>query len=83
LKIQVIRFGTNEDQIRHTFRHTDQLGLNRDDIAEAIRADLTRRQSVLPGTYITGKVGIDGAVLEYRAYGLADGTVNVGRITGV
>jgi hypothetical protein len=83
LNVHEIRFGATEDQIRHTFRHTDQMGLDRDAIAQAIRSDLMRRQSALLGPYITGQVRIDDIVLEYRAYRLVDGAINVGRITGV
>jgi hypothetical protein len=77
-----IRFGTNENQLRHTFRHTDRLGLDREVIVTAILADLAGREPVSPGSYIAGHVVVGGIVLEYRAFLLGDGTINIGRITG-
>lgn len=32
-KLPNVRFGTDENQVRHTFRHTDRLGLDRDAIS--------------------------------------------------
>ncbi len=77
-----IRFGVDENQIYHTFRHVDELGLDRDAVSDAIQADLARQGPISPGANITRKVSVGGVTLEYRAFGLADGTVNVGRITG-
>src|SRR5215831_12155592 len=77
-----VRFGTDENQVHHTFRHTDQLGLNRDAISNAIRADLAQRGPISPGANMTGNVIVGGVTLEYRAFAFADGTINVGRITG-
>ena len=76
-----VRFGADENQVHHTFRHTEQLGLDRVAVATAIQADLGRQGPILPGVSITGNVSVGGVTLEYRAFGLADGTVNVGRIT--
>jgi filamentous hemagglutinin len=77
-----VRFGADENQVRHTFRHIDRLGLDRDAVSNAIRADIARQGSVSPGASLTGTVMVGGVALEYRAFGLADGTINVGRITG-
>lgn len=77
-----IAFGANEDQIRHTFRHTDRLGLDREAVMTAVVEDLVGRQPVSPGTYMTGAVIVGGTMLEYRAFALQDGTINIGRITG-
>ena len=68
--------------MRHTFRHTDRLGLDRNAISKALRADLVRQGPILPGANVTGNVSVCGVTLEYRAFALADGTINVGRITG-
>src|ERR1700730_9049632 len=76
------RFGVDENQVRHTFRYTDQLGLDRDAVSNAIRADLARQGPASPGANITGNISVSGVTIEYRAFGLADGTINVGRITG-
>src|SRR6516164_4339136 len=77
-----VRFGMDENQVHQTFRHTDQLGLDRDAISNAIRSDLARQAPVSLGANMTGNVSVGGVTLEYRAFALADGTINVGRITG-
>jgi filamentous hemagglutinin len=77
-----VRFGADENQVRHTFRHADRLGLDRDAVANAIQADLARRGPFSPGANITGNVIVGGVTLEYRAFCLIEGTINVGRITG-
>ncbi|HEV2097392.1 MAG TPA: hypothetical protein VGR45_00545 [Stellaceae bacterium] len=48
----------------------------------AILADLAGRQPVSSRSYIAGHVVVGGIVLEYRAFLLGDGTINIGRITG-
>jgi hypothetical protein len=82
-KLPNVRFGTDENQVRHTFRHTDRLGLDRDAISNAIRADFARQGPVSPGGNISGSVSVGRVTLEYRAFALTDGTINVGRITGL
>jgi hypothetical protein len=77
-----IRFGTNENQFRHTFRHIDRLGLDREAVVTAILEDLAGRQPLLPGSYIAGNAVVGAVMLEYRAFLLSDGTINIGRITG-
>jgi len=72
----------DENQVRHTFRHTDRLGLDRGAISASIRADLARQGPILLGANMTGNVSVGGVTLEYRAFALADGTINFGRITG-
>ena len=72
----------DENQVRHTYRHTDQVGLDRDAVSNAIRADLARQGPASPGANITGNISISGVTIEYGAFGLAAGTINVGRITG-
>ena len=78
-----VRFGANENQLRHTFRHTDRFGLAREAVVTAISEDLAGRRPMLPGSYISGSVIVGGIMLEYRAFLLSDGTINIGCITGV
>jgi hypothetical protein len=44
-----VRFGVDENQVHHTFRHTDQLGLDRNAVSNAIRADLAGQGPASPG----------------------------------
>jgi hypothetical protein len=83
---QDVVFGQDSNQISHTFRHTDDLGLDRAEVMDAIRADL---QSNLPFTVrppkdvlFVGRVTVGGIQLQYHAYPINEGLVNVGRITG-
>jgi autotransporter translocation and assembly factor TamB len=77
-----VRFGVDDNQVQHTFRHTDQLGLDRNAVSNAIRVDLARQGPASPGANITGNISVSGITIEYRAFALADVTINVGRITG-
>jgi hypothetical protein len=82
---QDVVFGQDANQISHTFRHPDELGLDRTEVMDAIRADL---QPYLPlsrrpgDALLVGNVTVDGIELQYHAYSVNEGLVNVGRITG-
>ncbi|MBI3452643.1 MAG: hypothetical protein HY057_07425 [Rhodospirillales bacterium] len=76
-----IRFGANEAQRDHAFRHVDGIGLNRTQIENAIRNDLRPiARSMSDGLY-KGSTSVNGIRIDYHAYKLSDGTINVGRIT--
>src|ERR1700719_1819686 len=59
-----VRFGVDENQVRHTFRHTDQLGLDRDAVSNAIRTDLARQGPASPGANITGNISVGGVTID-------------------
>lgn len=42
-----LQFGKTENQIYHTFRHTDELGLNRSSVQNAIQKDFKNISSEL------------------------------------
>jgi hypothetical protein len=82
---QEIVFGQNTNQTYHTFRYTDALGLDRDGVIEAIRADLDAN-SPLPvpppnNAPFRGIVTVKGIALRYHAYPVSETLVNVGSIT--
>lgn len=81
---QRIVFGQDPNQIYHTFRHTDWLGLDRGDVVEAIRVDLKLHLPLSVGppgnTPLIGYVRIKGVWLEYHAYPVSKDLVNVGSI---
>jgi filamentous hemagglutinin len=79
---QNVQFGSNENQEYHAFRHIDEIGIDRGAATDAIRQDLAARGTIAPNAYITGNVTVGGQSIEYRAFGLSNGTINVGRITG-
>lgn len=77
-----IQFGRVDNQISHTFRHIDKAGLDRNAVQQAIRQDLNRMgESLAKGQQATGNVVVNGTKIEYSAFRLQDGTINVGRIT--
>ncbi|RYC32511.1 DUF1073 domain-containing protein [Lichenibacterium minor] len=76
-----IRFGANPNQTFHAYRHTDDLGLDRVRVEEAIRNHLISNLGTLQDGLIQGSVIVDGQKLEYNAFKLPNGDINVGRIT--
>ncbi|MPT51088.1 RHS repeat-associated core domain-containing protein [Delftia sp.] len=77
----VIQFGKVENQISHTFRHVERAGFNRQLVQDAIREDILRTaDSLIDGQY-SGSVILNGAKLDYSAFKLPNGIINVGRIT--
>ena len=69
------------NQVSHTFRHIDEIGLERAVIQLAILQFLDPVQSALPLGLSVGRVDVKGVRLEFRAYKFIDGSINVGRIT--
>jgi len=73
-----IEFGANANQVSHAFRHIDAIGLSRDAITTAIRADVPALQV---GQGVTRTVTVNGIDLTYRAHRVNETLVNVGRVT--
>lgn len=77
-------FGRDLNQVHHAFRHTDKLGLSREDVMQAVRQDLVGQSKNIPdGLPLNRVVDVAGTRVQYSAFRLADGSVNVGRIHGV
>ena len=76
-----IQFGRVQNQINHTFRHTDAAGLARADVRSAIVKDLTQNGSSIRDGLNIRSLRVNGVDLTVNAYRLPDGTINVGRIT--
>jgi hypothetical protein len=77
-----IQFGRNENQAYHTFRHTDELGLNRQSVESAILADIVDNMGEISTGLNKGTTIVDGVEIDYHAFLLPDGTINIGRVTG-
>ncbi len=73
-------FGRTANQVYHVFRHLQEEGVNIEAAKDAIVNDIAGK-GPLPQGLTTGVVNVGGRVLTYNAYKLADGTINVGRIT--
>lgn len=76
-----VRFGGNANQESHAFRHVEEAGISKPDAEAAIRNDLANKEQSLPSGLTRGQVNVGGRTLEYNAYKLPDGSINVGRIT--
>ena len=79
-----VQFGKTANQIYHAFRHVDDLGLDRVKVQKAIIThfkDVGHR--VVAGKPFNQVVTVDGHKIQYTAYKLSDGTINIGRIHGV
>ena len=76
-----ITFGQNENQIYHTYRHIDQLGLSREIVTKAVMKDVARKISeIVEGRPFNQRIEIMGYRLQYTAYKLNNGKINIGRI---
>ncbi len=79
-----IQFGGNANQVYHTFRHVDEMGLDRRMVQEAVRNNIgTMSSQIVPGKPFIQIITVDGQKIQYNAYMLSNGTINVGRINGV
>jgi hypothetical protein len=79
--IEDIQFGKVENQVYHTFRHVEKIGLDREIIQQAITEDLSNAASNLVDGLNKRSVIVNGIPLDYVAFKLPDGTINIGRIT--
>jgi len=78
-----IQFGKNANQTQHAFRHTDALGLNRSVVQSGVQTHLkTVALQITPGKPFNQVIEVGGQRIQYTAFKLPDGTVNVGRIHG-
>ena len=74
-----IQFGKGANQVYHALRHLKEEGVNVQAAKDAILNDIAAK-GALPQGLTTGTVNVGGRVLNYNAYKLADGTINVGSI---
>ena len=82
-KIKII-FGTDARAFEHAMRHIDELGLSRSAVQTAIEEHLpTVASQIVEGKPLNQVVEVAGKKIQYTAFKLADGTINVGRIHGV
>jgi len=78
-----VQFGNNANQVHHAFRHTDALGLDRSLVQSGVHSHLkTVASEIVPGKPLNQVIIINGQRIQYTAFRLPDGTINVGRIHG-
>ena len=79
-----VQFGKTANQIYHAFRHVDELGLDRAAVQKAILAHFKEVGSqIVSGKPFNQIIEVAGQKIQYTAYKLSDGTINIGRIHGV
>ncbi|MFZ6663660.1 hypothetical protein [Peijinzhouia sedimentorum] len=79
-----IQFGRTLDQINHTFRHTDKLGLSRMIVKSSVEKNLKSiSHKILTGKPFNQTIKISGKRVQYTAFKLENGTINIGRIHGI
>ncbi|AJG22983.1 hemagglutinin repeat-containing protein [Cupriavidus basilensis] len=76
-----IGFGNNANQTYHTFRHIDDVGLDRVAVQTKIGGRLSSLAPVLPSGPYNGTVLVNGKTVDFVAFKGGDGKINVGRIT--
>ena len=79
-----VQFGKTSNQVSHVFRHTDALGLDRTVVKSAVESHFRGVASqIVPGKPFIQRVKVGGRNIQYTAFKLKDGTINIGRIHGV
>jgi RHS repeat-associated protein len=76
-----IHFGRNKNQSFHTWRHVDELGLERGLVEKAVYDHFSTVANKVNSTNSTlSPIMVNGVRLEYAIFKLPDGSFNVGRI---
>lgn len=78
-----LQFGSDANQTHHTFRHVIELGLDPTQVQTAVGNHFSSVSSQI----VTGKpfnqiIMVAGQKLQYTAYKLPNGVINIGRIHG-
>jgi len=80
----LVQFGKTENQVYHTFRHIEKMGLNKTVVQNAIMKHFqTVYKEIKEGQSLNKVITVQGQQIQYSAYRLSDGTINIGRIHGV
>ena len=76
-----IRFGNNANQVFHAFRYTDALGLDRALVQSEVMNHIKSGASqIVPGKPYNQIIQVGDQLIQYTAYRLPGGIINVGRI---
>ena len=79
-----IQFGNNANQYYHAFRHIDDLGIDRNLVMSAIEKHVkTITPQIVSGKPCNQIINVAGKNIQYTAYKLSNGAINIGRIHGV
>ncbi|MDD7888278.1 RHS repeat-associated core domain-containing protein [Flavivirga sp. 57AJ16] len=76
-----ITFGQGANQIFHTFRHIEQAGLSRQAVQKAVQESVKQSSKlIVKGKPFNKIITVGGQQIQYTAYKLPSGLINVGRI---
>lgn len=73
----LVSFGRNPNQNFHTWRHIDDISMDRTRVQNAILDDVPADLAAGPHQR---RITVDGVELEYRIFRFEDGTFNIGTI---
>lgn len=86
LQNRTVQFGNNPNQVHHTFRHVDDMGLNRNMVRSSVINDLKRISNIPVGKPVNRIINVSGDKLQYTVFKrLENGEYiyNIGRIYGI
>ena len=86
LQNRTVQFGNNPNQVHHTFRHVDDMGLNRNMVRSSVINDLKRISNIPVGKPVNRIINVSGDKLQYTVFKrLENGEYiyNIGRIHGI
>ena len=86
LQNRTVQFGNNPNQVHHTFRHVDDMGLNRNMVRSSVINVLKRISNFPVGKPVNRIINVSGDKLQYTVFKrLENGEYiyNIGRIYGI
>ena len=86
LQNRTVQFGNNPNRVHHTFRHVDDMGLNRNMVRGSVINDLKRIGNIPVGKPVNRIINVSGDKLQYTVFKrLENGEYiyNIGRIHGI
>ena len=86
LQNRTVQFGNNPNQVYHTFRHVDDMGLNRNMVRSSVINDLKRIGNIPVDKPVNRIINVSGDKLQYTVFKrLENGKYiyNIGRIHGI
>ena len=77
----LITYGTNANQIHHTFRHILKAGLTRKAVEKAVTTSVNKNlKNIKLGEAFNQTITVGRQIITYTAYKLPSGVISVGRI---
>lgn len=68
LQNRTVQFGNNPNQVHHTFRHVDDMGLNRNMVRSSVINDLKRISNIPVDKPVNRIINVSGDKLQYTVF---------------